>query len=454
MRLLEVKESASQPRFFEDGFTRKLTFKEHPYREAIKALLADNDRHCVDSSEQLRHTPHAMTALGLMSGKERFFDKQDQKRLDEDWLTGFDNRDRLASLAEQIQALSEELKPAKAALSAAGDVVGRLQDQMRTLERFQELQFEDIDLPEAQGQLSELRTQLATLTLPDSDLTMVKAALDEAEALQKEQELQLRQLVGRCAELKSQFDQAASATRKSYHGAEPGMNDAQRELAAIYFPTVNPEELGDILELERKHSRELRQQIQEISDKLQKQQVELAKRMSDALRVDTGALSEAGRELADIPKYLERLRVLTEEALPDKLKRFLEYLNRSSDDGVTQLLSYIDHQVSLIEERLDDLNGTMRRVDFQPGRYLRLVAGKVIHESVRTLERAQRQLNSARFADDEGESQYKALQELVGLLKDACERNRTHGASPPLTGLGWPRFRCLCAGACITRPSG
>lgn len=152
--------------------------------------------------------------------------------------------------------------------------------------------------------------------------------------------------------------------------------------------------------------------------------------MSDALKVDTGALAEVGRELVDVPRYLERLRVLTEEALPEKLKRFLEYLNRSSDDGVTQLLSYIDHEVSMIEERLDDLNSTMQRVDFQPGRYLRLVAKKVIHESLRTLQHAQRQLNSARFIDDEGESHYKALQELVGLLKDACEHSRNQGANP------------------------
>lgn len=39
--------------------------------------------------------------------------------------------------------------------------------------------------------------------------------------------------------------------------------------------------------------------------------------MSDALKVDTGALAEVGRELVDLPRYLERLRVLTEEALPE-----------------------------------------------------------------------------------------------------------------------------------------
>lgn len=449
VRLLEVKEASSRPVFFDDGFTRKLTFKEHPYRETVKALLADNDRHCVESPEQLRHTPHAMTVQGLMSGKERFFDKQDHKRLDEDWFTGFDNSDRLASLAEQIREVNEQLAPAKLALNAARDNVRQLETQASLLKRFEELQFEDIDLPGAQSQLESLRGHLATLTRRDSDLAMVKVELDEAEALQESLEQQLRQLIEQCIELKTQFDQAASATRKAYHGAEKGLGDMQRELAKEHFPTLAPEDLGDILELERKHSRELQQQLASLGEKLVDQQVELAKRMSDALKVDTGALSEVGRELVDIPKYLERLRVLTEEALPEKLKRFLEYLNRSSDDGVTQLLSYIDHEVSMIEERLDDLNSTMQRVDFQPGRYLRLVAGKVIHECVRTLQRAQRQLNSARFIDDEGESHYKALQELVGLLKDACEHSRTQGAKALLD----PRFRLEFAVSVIDRES-
>ena len=449
VRLLEVKEPSSRPVFFDDGFTRKLTFKEHPYRETVKALLADNDRHCVENPEQLRHTPHAMTAQGLMSGKERFFDKQDQKRLDEDWLTGFDNRDRLASLAEQIREVNEQLAPAKLALNAARDNVRQLETQASLLKRFEELQFEDIDLPGAQSQLESLRAHLATLTRPDSDLAMVKVDLDEAVALQETLEQQLHQLIKQCVELKTQFDQAASATRKAYHGAEEGLNDTQRELAKEHFPTLAPEDLGDILELERKHTRELQQQLKSLSEKLSYQQAELAKRMSDALKVDTGALSEVGRELVDIPKYLERLRVLTEEALPEKLKRFLEYLNRSSDDGVTQLLSYIDHEVSMIEERLDDLNSTMQRVDFQPSRYLRLVASKVIHESLRTLQRAQRQLNSARFIDDEGESHYKALQELVGLLKDAGEHSRTQGAKALLD----PRFRLEFAVSVIDRES-
>ncbi|UNA30296.1 hypothetical protein LOF14_15375 [Klebsiella variicola subsp. variicola] len=59
-----------------------------------------------------------------MSGKQRFYDKQDQKRLDEDWLTGFDNRDRLNFLAKEIAALQEQVKTANAAFEFAKGEVG------------------------------------------------------------------------------------------------------------------------------------------------------------------------------------------------------------------------------------------------------------------------------------------------------------------------------------------
>jgi len=161
---------------------------------------------------------------------------------------------------------------------------------------------------------------------------------------------------------------------------------------------------------------EIQQEIEGVKGKLNSLNGELIRRMSDTKRGDTGALLEAGSDLDDIPAYLQRLQELTEEALPEKLNRFLDYLNRSSDDGVTQLLSHIEHEVLMIEERLSELNLTMLRVDFQPDCYLRLETKKVIHESLRTLEKAQHQLNAERFVDNNREIHYKALQPLVTLL--------------------------------------
>jgi uncharacterized protein YPO0396 len=131
--------------------------------------------------EQLRHTPHAMTAQGLMSGKDRFFDKQDQKRLDEDWLTGFDNRDRMAFLAEQIREVNEQLA-CQAGLGCCSGRCPSVGESATLLQRVEELQFEDIDLRcrESAG----VAAFAGHSDAPDSDLAMIKVELDEAETLQ------------------------------------------------------------------------------------------------------------------------------------------------------------------------------------------------------------------------------------------------------------------------------
>lgn len=450
VRLLEVKVPHSPARFFDDGFTRKLLWKDHPWREAVKALLAENDRHCVDSPEQLRDTPHAMTVQGLMSGKQRFYDKQDQKRLDEDWLTGFDNRDRLNFLAKEIAALQEQVKTANAAFEFAKGEVGVLQNQAISFQKIQQIDYDSIDVPGAKSQLDALRERLENLIRPDSDASVAKAKLDEAQTVESELDKQLRAANKVTNGLDTELTSARAAERKAQQTAQKGMQDEERELCASHFPVVALVQLPDIRDLERQHERGIQHEIEGIKGELHRLNIELTKRMSEAKRVDTGALVEAGADLDDIPVYLQRLQELTEEALPEKLNRFLDYLNRSSDDGVTQLLSHIDHEVLVIEARLSELNETMFRVDFQPDRYLRLDTKKVVHESLRTLEKAQRQLNAARFVDDNGESHYKALQVLVAQLRDACERNRTLGAKALLD----PRFRLEFAVSVMDRQSG
>jgi uncharacterized protein YPO0396 len=172
--------------------------------------------------------------------------------------------------------------------------------------------------------------------------------------------------------------------------------------------------------------------------------------MTAARHVDTGALAEVGSELVDVPAYLQRLRQLIEEALPEKQQRFLGYLNQSSDQGVTQLLSDVENEAARIEERIEELNLTLQRVDFQPGRFLRLEPRRVVHQSLKDLDQALRVLRSAALRDDEGESHYRALQHLVGLLRDAVDKRKTLGARALLD----PRHRLQFAVSVIERSSG
>ncbi len=400
VRLLEVRVPARAVEFFADGYTRKLNFKPHPHREVLKQLLAEHDLHCVDSPEQLRTTPHGLTEQGLMSGRKHYFDKHDQRRLDQDWMTGFDNKDRLAALDRDWQEADKLVCEADAAHEVAVGRAEQTEQRLALWKNMLPLRFEDIDLPGAKIGLESFELQFAALTAPDSDAA-------KAEARWRAADMQLRELRQQETQggiekgvLEGERKGAEKQRQRAVDRLGRPLSDEQCALAAEHLGAPDPERLDEFGDMERIASEAQRKRIESLGNQLKKCEQELVRQMGTTQKLDTGALSEVGSDMDDVPAYLERLRLLTNEALPEKQQRFLDYLNQSSDQGVTQLLSEIESEVAMIEERIDDLNSTLRRVDFAPGCYLSLQPQRVVHESLRHLTQAQRHLHSARLKDD------------------------------------------------------
>ena len=450
VRLLEVRAVETTAQFFTDGFTRKLDYKQHPYREAVKHLLAGLDRHCVADVSQLRRTEHAMTIEGTLSGRSGFFDKQDQRRLDQDWQTGFDNQDRLRQLKQQIEYCDTELKAANSALKQARTRADDASNRLKLAERFLQLSFTDMDYLSVQKELDVIQEQLARMTAPDSDLTAARLAYEQGQTRLAELDVEKTEAHKALARCQEQEKQAAGQVKQL---ADKLVGIELLAYAAEFTQFAARLEhcaLTDLLHLEREMHSELSHKRDQLANRRAQKETDLGKAMTKAQALDRGYLAEVGTELRDVPEYLQRLQQLTEEDLPAKQQRFKAYLNRSSEDGVRQLMSEIDDEVLRIEDRLEDVNSTLQRVDFQPGRYLQIVASTVQHESLRTFNAARDRLNSARFVEDEGESHYQALQVIVALLRDAAERQRTQPAKALLD----PRFRLEFKVADIDRATG
>jgi uncharacterized protein YPO0396 len=448
VRLLEAKAPQQPAQFMEDGFTRKLNYKQHPHREVIKSLLAAIDRHCVDSPAILRQTPQGMTEQGLMSGKSGFFEKQDQQPLHRGWMMGFDNKHRLMTLTSDLERLSNERHQRQQSYEAAKGKVKNTESKLALLERLINLNFDTIDTPGAEAVLNDLQQRLALLTDPDSDVGKARKAYEQVEQELNGLDAKLQSLREQRVILETQHNAAIANKEKAFNRIGDGLDHDHLEIARNNLPALDDSTNLDQLDQAERNER---QRLETERDKIGAQHVNLEKdlvrMMGNAQKVDTGALSEAGTDISDIPAYLERLKTLTEEALPAKLKRFLSYLNQSSDQGVTQLLTDIENEASQIEERIHELNQTLQRVDFQPGQYLQLVPQRVAHESISTLQKAQRHLRSAALKDDQGESHYSALQNVVNLLRDASERKNTVGAKALLD----PRYRLQFAASVLDR---
>ena len=439
IRLLEARIPASneKPRFFEDGYVRKLNFKVHPLAEAAKKLLAESDLHCVPSPEVLKHIEHGLTKEGLKTGRRGKFEKQDQRRLDQDWMTGFDNKDQLESLEKQLHDAQLAAKHAKGIYGQQKAQLSEADELLKVIDLLLKLDFSSIDLPSAAADLAKSVDRLSALQAPESDISRAKAEFEtenqqfyllQAEIVDTRSKLRVDE--SNCQNAKREQDKARS--RIDSEDLDTDLSLAERKIKVP--PVIRAEDLHDE---ERKWAKvveaELRTQI-ERDKEIEKQ---LVRRMGIAKSVDTGSLSEVGTEVEDVTHYLDRLRILNEEALPEKRMRFLEYLNRSSDQGVTQLLANIDEEVDAIENRISELNHTLVRVDFRSGRYLQLQPQRMKDERLRSLNIAMQKVRSAALKDDGGESHFRALQEMVAILREAGENRRLQGAKALLD----PRFR-------------
>ncbi len=437
VRLQSAKPSASSGDFFSDSFARKLNFRQHPLRAAAEHLIASRDLHCVSSAKELERVEHGLTIQGMTSGRRGRFEKQDQRRLSDGWLTGFDNKAQLHSLLAQHEETEALLQSTNLQATKQRNRLNELDKQALAIEQLLSLEFETIDLSGAVAELSNLQVRLSALLDPDSDASRAKAKFDSENALLST----LRQATNdrhvEIGVLDSEIRKCQSRLTEASESVGSGLTKEEQDLAGKNVKLPDSLLAQQLDNEEKRYLKLVNEETAKHTERVADQEKRMIRCMEAAKRTDTGELADIGSELEDVPYYLKRLAVLQREALPEKLSRFLEYLNRSSDQGVTQLLAGIEEQVDAIEYRITELNRTLLKVDFRSDRYLQLQPQRLQDERKRALDAAMRALRSASLKDDQGESHYKALRDMVNILRDAADNRRQVGSRALLD----PRYR-------------
>ena len=130
-----------------------------------------------------------------------------------------------------------------------------MQNQAISFQKIQQIDYDSIDVPGAKSQLEALKERLENLIHPDSDASVAKAKLDEAQTVESEFDKQLRAANKVTNGLDTELTSAKAAERKAQQTAQQGMQDEERELCTLHFPAVTLEQLPDIRDLERHHER-------------------------------------------------------------------------------------------------------------------------------------------------------------------------------------------------------
>jgi uncharacterized protein YPO0396 len=452
VRVQSAGSSTAPPNPFDDGFVHKLNFRDHPLSEHVKFILSRRDRRCVGSIEALRDTDHAMTEEGTMSDRDGRFEKQDQKHLSADWMTGFDNRHLLNSLLEQQKEERNIIEHLTSENAACSRTENERAQKLVLISQMETLEFSQIDIVGVEVEIEFQRQRFAALTQPDSDASLAKDRFEKSEKELNTAREEVTKLSVKRATLKKDIESANRELDNALSRCSEKLEEEDLLLAEKAFPLDNGVTAHQLPNQERSAGLAMDAKIRALETQKSTIEIRLVRAMAAAKKEDTGALSSVGTEFQDLDSYIDRLTVLDTEALPEKRDRFLDYLNQSAGQGVTQLLTEIGNAVSLIQERVADLNATLSRVDFRRDQFLQLHAQNVGHASLQQMEAAQRKLRHMVLStrEDEGEGHYRALGEVVRLLKDAIGKRHTLGAQALLD----PRHRLQFSVVEVDRATG
>ncbi|TWU64544.1 ATP-binding protein [Crateriforma conspicua] len=437
VRLQRARTDDDQARFFDDGYARKLNYKSHPLIATAKRMIAGRDMHCVSSTKELRYTEHALTMEGTMSGRGGRFEKQDRRRLDDDWMTGFDNQAQLRNLLDRLSELEAKNRDSEIEAKAEQRKLAEIDGKLLAIDQLLKLDFATIDLPSAQAELKSSEARLQRLLDPNSDASQAKIHYEAERRKQDSLAGEISALQTKVAVLTRDAQQAEKERASAEARIAEGLSPDETAIAEKRIGIPDDTAAEDLDNVERHYLKQIDEKLHRSLEKVQNQEKRLIALMGSAQQADTGAMSDTGTDIADIPDYLDRLRVLTEEALPEKQRRFREYLTQSSDQGVTQMLAGIEEEVDAIEQRIAELNHTLAEVDFRDNRYLQLLPRRISHERLRALNTALQRVRSSALKDDEGQSHYKSLRELVEILRAAADNRRQLGSRALLD----PRYR-------------
>ena len=375
------------PRLHPDSLVRKLAIKPDSafYAWLERELAHRFDLACCADRQQFRRERHAITRAGQIKAAGERHEKDDRHRIDDRsrYVLGWTNAAKIDALESQARRFESELAGLDSRIGAMQREQRALQTQLLTLSNLGEYtDFREIDWQTLATEVARLRGEERQLASASDMLAKLNAQLTEVNERMAVTDQKLN--AHREARAKvEQRQQDTNALREQTCALLEGVDPAAEPLRARFekLATMQADALGEHqLTVESCDSREqdMRGWLQSRIDnedlrlkRLRDRIIQAMMTFKEAFKLETAEVDasiEAGLEYRDM---LERLKA---DDLPRFEARFKELLNENTIREIANFQSQLARERATIRDRIDRINESMGRIDYNPGRYIRLEA--------------------------------------------------------------------------------
>jgi len=403
-----------------DSLVRKLVIqpKSEHYAWLEQQLARRFDYVCCDSLDRFRREKQAITRAGqIKAGGERH-EKDDRRRIDDRsrYILGWSNEAKIAALETQQTELERRVQ-------AAGDECARHQREQgrldETWERLVKLQgfgdFARVDTGSVAIEIDRLQAEREQLEAGSDVLRQLRAQFENLEQALGETEGELEQARDERTTARNKRETAAGqldADRATVDAA----GEAVRNRDFAQLDHLRSEALGAqrlTVESCENRQQDFREWLQGRIDANDKRRDRLRERIIDAMRRYQTAWPQQAAEvdcsIAAAGEYRAMLERLRADDLPRFEARFKELLNQNTIREIASFNGQLNREREQIRERIRTINRSLAEIDYNPNRYIELLAEPTQDADIRDFRRELRSCTEGTTGggDDETYSEEK-----------------------------------------------
>ncbi len=380
---LRPRKAAALPSLHPQSLARKLVIKpDTPHYDWLERELRQRfDVACCDSLEQFRREARAITRAGQIKDPGGRHEKDDRHRIDDRrrYVLGWSNADKLRALRDQREQLEAQLSALGQRIADIRRERDALQGQLEALAKLEVFtRYTEIDWHAPAREIATLGEEYARLKAASDILRELERQLQEAQARLVEIESSLGDAQGKRGEIRSRHEAAQFLLEQvAAITAQTLLDDAlTTRLDAWRAEALGAHQLS--VESCDNREQDLRRWLQDRIDTQDKRLARLTERILKAM----GAFREAFKaesvemdaSLAALPDYARLLDELGRDDLPRFEARFKELLNVNTINEIANFNAQLARERETIRERVERINQSLHAIDYNPGRYIRLLA--------------------------------------------------------------------------------
>ncbi|MCQ4322160.1 ATP-binding protein [Stutzerimonas stutzeri] len=367
-----------------DSLVRKLQIKpDTSFYNWLEGELARRfDYACCASLEQFRREERAVTRAGQVKAGQERHEKDDRRRLGDrtQYVLGWSNEQKIAALEKQAGDLQQRIGELAAELAELQKQQRALDDRLNLIAQLSVFDhFEELDWKPLHAQIHALEQERRTLEAESDKLRTLQQQLRalETELRRLRDELDDKHREQARTEQKQEDAQALRDAARTQHGAATQEQQARFEQLA----QLRGEALGEhslTVEACANREQDMRQWLQARIDAVNKRIDRLTESIiagmsgyRDEFPLET---REVDASLAAADDYRTMLEALRQDGLPQFEQRFKAMLNENVINEIANFHSHLRREEHDIRERIEEINRSLREIDYNPGRLIQLEA--------------------------------------------------------------------------------